>query len=187
MITVQDVELRAGARLLLDGVSFRVQPGDRIGLVGRSFKYHRPRGIVAAGAEEPNALVTIGEGALAEPNTRATVQELYDGLTARSQNAWPSLSFDLGALTGVASRFLPAGFYYKTFLGSAQRWTRLYEPLIRRMAGLGPAPTAPDPDRYDKRHAHCDTLVIGGGAAGRAAAAAAPCSQMSSSQMIVMP
>lgn len=165
-----------------DGRRYTGHPGDTLAsallangvrLVGRSFKYHRPRGIVAAGAEEPNALVTIGEGALAEPNTRATVQELYDGLTARSQNAWPSLSFDLGALTGVASRFLPAGFYYKTFLGSAQRWTKLYEPFIRRMAGLGPAPTAPDPDHYDKRHAHCEVLVIGGGAAGRAAAKAA--------------
>ncbi len=144
-----------------------------IHLVGRSFKYHRPRGIVSAGAEEPNALVTVGEGALAEPNSRATMIELYDGLVARSQNAWPSVNFDLGALTGAASRFFPAGFYYKTFLGSAQRWTRLYEPFIRRMAGLGPAPTAPDPDHYDKMHAHCETLVIGGGVAGRAAAAVA--------------
>ncbi len=165
-----------------DGRALTGHPGDTLAsallandvhFVGRSFKYHRPRGIVSAGAEEPNALVVIGEGAFAEPNTRATMVELYDGLAARSQNAWPSLGFDIGALTGVASRFFPAGFYYKTFLGSAQRWTRLYEPLIRRMAGLGPAPTAPDPDRYDKRHAHCDTLVIGGGAAGRAAAAAA--------------
>ncbi len=140
--------------------------------VGRSFKYHRPRGIVSAGAEEPNALVTIGEGGRSEPNTRATMVELYDGLVARSQNAWPSLDFDLGALTGMAARFFPAGFYYKTFLGPAQRWTHRYEPFIRRMAGLGPAPTAPDPDRYDKLHAHCETLVIGGGDAGRAAAAA---------------
>ena len=165
-----------------DGRRYTGHPGDTLAsallangvrLVGRSFKYHRPRGIMAAGAEEPNALVTVGEGALAEPNTRATVQELYDGLVAHSQNAWPNLTFDLGALTGVASRFFPAGFYYKTFLGSAQRWTRLYEPFIRRMAGLGPAPTAPDPDHYDKHHAHCEVLVIGGGAAGCAAAEAA--------------
>lgn len=146
-------------------------------LVGRSFKYHRPRGIMAAGGEEPNALVTIGEGALAEPNTRATVQELYEGLVAHSQNAWPTINFDLGALTGLASRFFPAGFYYKTFFGSAQRWTKLYEPVIRRLAGLGPAPTAPDPDHYDKQHAHCDVLIIGGGAAGVAAATEASASE----------
>ena len=162
-----------------DGKRLTGHPGDtlasallanNIHFVGRSFKYHRPRGIVSAGAEEPNALVTVGEGAWAEPNARATTVELYDGLVARSQNAWPSLDLDLGALTGVASRFFPAGFYYKTFLGSAQRWTKLYEPFIRRMAGLGPAPTAPDPEFYDKMHAHCETLVIGGGGAGRAAA-----------------
>ena len=149
--------------LLANGIHF----------VARSFKYHRPRGILSAGCEEPNALVTVGEGALAEPNTRATVVELYDGLVARSQNAWPSLDFDFGALTGLVSRALPAGFYYKTFLGPAKRWTRLYEPFIRRMAGLGPAPTEPDPDTYDKIHAHCETLVVGAGSSGRAAAATA--------------
>ena len=165
-----------------DGRPLTGHPGDTLAsallannvyLVGRSFKYHRPRGIMAAGAEEPNALVTIGDGAMAQPNTRATVQELYDGLVAHSQNAWPSLNFDAGALIGIVSRFFPAGFYYKTFFGSAQRWTKLYEPFIRRMAGLGPAPKAPDPDIYDKRHAHCEVLIIGGGAAGRAAAAEA--------------
>ena len=162
-----------------DGKALTGHPGDTLAsallangihFVGRSFKYHRPRGIVSAGPEEPNALVTVGDGARAEPNTRATTIELYDGLVARSQSAWPSLNFDLGALTGIASRFFPAGFYYKTFLGSAQRWTKVYEPFIRRMAGLGPAPTAPDPDGYDKMHAHCETLVVGGGAAGRTAA-----------------
>ena len=162
-----------------DGRRLSGHPGDTLAsallandihFVGRSFKYHRPRGILSAGAEEPNALVTVGERALAEPNTRATTVELYDGLVARSQNAWPSLGLDAGALTGLASRVFPAGFYYKTFLGSAQRWTRLYEPFIRRMAGLGPAPSLPDLDTYDKLHAHCETLVIGGGAAGRAAA-----------------
>jgi sarcosine oxidase, subunit alpha len=165
-----------------NGLTLSGHPGDTLAsallangihLVGRSFKYHRPRGIVSAGAEEPNALVTIGTGAQSEPNTRATMVELYDGLVATSQNAWPSLDLDLGALTGAASRFFPAGFYYKTFLGSARRWTKLYEPFIRRMAGLGPAPTAPDPDHYEKVHAHCETLVIGGGAAGRESALAA--------------
>ena len=112
-----------------DGRALRGHPGDTLAsallangihFVARSFKYHRPRGILSAGCEEPNALVTVGEGSFAEPNTRATMVELYDGLVARSQNAWPSLGFDLGALTGLVSRALPAGFYYKTFLGSAQ-------------------------------------------------------------------
>lgn len=161
---------------------FTGHPGDTLAsallangvhLVGRSFKYHRPRGILTAGPEEPNALVTVGEGSLAEPNARATTIELYEGLVARSQNAWPSLGLDLGAATGLFGRLLPAGFYYKTFLGSARRWTRLYEPAIRRMAGLGPAPKAPDPERYDKVHAHCEVLVVGGGASGRDAALAA--------------
>ena len=165
-----------------DGRRLPGHPGDTLAsallangvhLVGRSFKYHRPRGILTAGAEEPNALLTVGEGALAEPNARATVVELYDGLVARSQNAWPSLRHDFGALLGVAGPLLPAGFYYKTFLGSARTWTRVFEPVIRRMAGLGPAPTAPDPEGYDKVHAHTETLVIGGGAAGREAALAA--------------
>ena len=165
-----------------DGRRLQGHPGDTLAsallangvhLVGRSFKYHRPRGILTAGAEEPNALLTVGEGALAEPNARATVVELYDGLVARSQNAWPSLRHDFGALLGVAGPLLPAGFYYKTFLGSARTWTRVFEPVIRRMAGLGPAPTAPDPEGYDKVHAHTETLVIGGGAAGREAALAA--------------
>ena len=165
-----------------DGHRLAGHPGDTLAsallangihFVARSFKYHRPRGVLSAGAEEPNALVTVGDGAFAEPNSRATMIELYDGLVARSQNAWPSLGYDLGALTGFASRLFPAGFYYKTFLGSSRTWTRLYEPVIRRMAGLGPAPTAPDPDVYDKVHAHCETLVVGGGSAGRAAAAEA--------------
>lgn len=142
-------------------------------LVGRSFKYHRPRGILSAGSEEPNALVTLGEGERIEPNARATTIELYDGLVARSQNAWPSLAFDMGAVTGLVAPLIPAGFYYKTFFGPARRWTRLYEPRIRKMAGLGPAPLLADPDKYDKRHAHCDVAVIGAGPAGLAAARAA--------------
>src|SRR5271154_2138472 len=116
-------------------------------LVGRSFKYHRPRGILSAGSEEPNALVTIDRGpGRITPNLRATQVELYDGLVARSQNRFPSLRFDLGAVAGLAAPLLSAGFYYKTFMGPL--WQRLYEPAIRRAAGLGRAPIDPDPDRY---------------------------------------
>src|SRR5580698_5328094 len=145
-----------------------------IHLVGRSFKYHRPRGILSAGSEEPNALVTIdrGEGRVT-PNLRATTIELYDGLKARTQNAWPSVRFDLGAIAGLAAPLLSAGFYYKTFKWPASFWKRLYEPAIRAAAGMGIAPTEPDPDRYAQRYAHCDVLVIGAGPAGLAAASAA--------------
>jgi sarcosine oxidase subunit alpha len=140
-------------------------------LVGRSFKYHRPRGILSAGSEEPNALVTIDRGAgRVTPNLRATQIELYDGLTARSQNRFPSLRFDIGALAGVAAPLLSAGFYYKTFMWPPSFWSRLYEPAIRRAAGLGRAPVEADPDRYLHHHAHCDVLIIGGGPAGLAAA-----------------
>ncbi len=143
-------------------------------LVGRSFKYHRPRGIVTAGADEPNALVQLARGARTEPNTRATQQELYDGLVADSQNRWPSLSFDIGALNDVFSPLFPAGFYYKTFMWPpGPRWWLKYEHAIRRAAGLGRAPREPDPDHYEHRYAHCDVLVIGGGPAGLAAARAA--------------
>jgi sarcosine oxidase subunit alpha len=140
-------------------------------LVGRSFKYHRPRGILSAGSEEPNALVTIDRGAgRVTPNLRATQVELYDGLTVRSQNRFPSLRFDIGAVAGVAAPLLSAGFYYKTFMWPPSFWKRVYEPAIRRAAGLGRAPVAADPDRYLHRHAHCDVLIIGGGPAGLAAA-----------------
>lgn len=143
-------------------------------LVGRSFKYHRPRGILSAGAEEPNALVGIHrDEARKTPNVRATVQELYEGLTAVSQNRWPSLSFDLGAINSLAAPLFSAGFYYKTFMWPRAAWEKLYEPAIRRAAGLGTAPDKPDPDRYSNRFAHCDVLVIGGGAAGLSAALAA--------------
>ena len=141
-------------------------------LVGRSFKYHRPRGILSAGAEEPNALVQLAEGANTEPNVRATSIELYAGLSARSQNCWPSAAFDLGAVGDRLGRLLPAGFYYKTFMWPASMWMR-YEKGIRAMAGLGRAPLSPDPDRYDHMHAHCDVLVVGAGPAGIAAALAA--------------
>ncbi len=140
--------------------------------VARSFKYHRPRGIVGAGAEEPNAIVQLETGARTQPNQKATRIELYDGLTAASVNCWPSVNFDLGAVNNLLSRLLPAGFYYKTFMWPPGFWMR-YEYFIRHAAGLGKAPAAPDPDRYDKMHCHADVLVVGGGPSGLAAALAA--------------
>ena len=142
-------------------------------LVGRSFKYHRPRGILTAGSAEPNALVTVGRGGRTEPNTRATMQELYSGLEAQSQNRWPSLSYDIGALNGLLSPFLGAGFYYKTFMWPGHLWEKLYEPLIRKAAGLGRASYDADPDTYEKCWAHCDILIVGAGIAGLTAALAA--------------
>jgi NADPH-dependent 2,4-dienoyl-CoA reductase/sulfur reductase-like enzyme len=142
-------------------------------LVGRSFKYHRPRGVLTAGSEEPNALVELRSGARREPNTRATVAELFEGLEARSQNRWPSLAFDVGAINTLLSRIFVAGFYYKTFMWPAAFWEKVYEPLIRRAAGLGRASLESDPDRYEKAHAFCDVLIIGGGPAGLAAALSA--------------
>jgi heterotetrameric sarcosine oxidase alpha subunit len=162
-----------------DGRALRGHAGDSLAsallangvqLVGRSFKYHRPRGILTAGAAEPNALVTVGAGGRTEPNTRATMIELHDGLAARSQNRWPSLGFDIGAVNGLLSPFLSAGFYYKTFMWPAAFWEKLYEPIIRKAAGLGKASYEADPDRYEKCWAHCDLLVIGAGPAGLAAA-----------------
>ncbi|HMK78038.1 MAG TPA: sarcosine oxidase subunit alpha family protein [Xanthobacteraceae bacterium] len=142
-------------------------------LVGRSFKYHRPRGILTAGSEEPNALVELRAGARREPNTRATTAELFDGLVATSQNRWPSLERDYGGINDWLAPFLVAGFYYKTFMWPARFWELIYEPLIRRAAGLGRAAGAEDPDHYEKAFAHCDVLVIGAGPAGLAAALAA--------------
>ena len=143
-------------------------------LVGRSFKYHRPRGIMSAGADEPNALVGVGnEESRYTPNLRATQVELYDGLVAESQNRWPSLSLDFSGANDLFSRFLPAGFYYKTFMWPASAWKKLYEPMIRRAAGLGRAPEAADADRYTQVYGHCDVLVVGAGPAGLAAALAA--------------
>jgi sarcosine oxidase subunit alpha len=161
-----------------DGKAYIAQEGDTlaaallrngIGLVGRSFKYHRPRGIMTAGVEEPNALVTVGEGGRAEPNTRATDIFVYEGLVAKSQNRWPNLSFDMGAVLGLAAPALSAGFYYKTFFGSAKKWM-FYEYFIRKAAGLGNAPTLADPDRFSHRAAFCDVLVVGAGPAGMQAA-----------------
>jgi len=139
-------------------------------LMGRSFKYHRPRGVLSAGASEPNALMTIGQGGRTEPNTRATMQELYEGLVAHSQNRWPSLNVDVASLNSLLSPFLSAGFYYKTFMWPSALWEKLYEPLIRRSAGLGKASYEADPDHYEKCWTHCDLLIVGGGATGLAAA-----------------
>ncbi|BBK34028.1 N-methylglutamate dehydrogenase subunit C [Stella humosa] len=142
-------------------------------IVGRSFKYHRPRGIYGAGPEEPNALAEIGTGARRTPNSKMTGVELHDGLVAASQNRWPSLGLDLLSINSALARLLPAGFYYKTFMWPAAFWEKVYEPAIRRAAGLGRATTLPDPDHYEAAHAHCDVLVVGAGAAGLAAARAA--------------
>ncbi len=141
-----------------------------ITLVGRSFKYHRPRGILTAGSEEPNALVTLGLDAGQDPNVRATTAELFEGMLARSQNAWPSVNFDLMAINDLAAPFLGAGFYYKTFMWPPKFWEKIYEPIIRRAAGLGGLSGKSNADKYEKAFAHCDLLVIGGGPAGLMAA-----------------
>ena len=166
-----------------DGETFEGAHGDTLAsallangvhLVGRSFKYHRPRGILTAGAEEPNALVAVRrDEARCTPNLRATQVELYEGLCAESQNRWPSLRFDVGRANDLLSPLFPAGFYYKTFMWPRSGWARLYEPLIRATTGLGRAPTLPDPDRYTNLYAHCDVLIVGSGPAGLAAALAA--------------
>ena len=166
-------------RFTFDGRSLKGHPGDTLAsalmangirLMGRSFKYHRPRGVISSGSEEPNALMEIGSGARIEPNTRATVAELHDGLTARSQNAWPSLSFDALGVNDLFANFLTAGFYYKTFMWPRSFWEKLYEPAIRRAAGLGSLSGEADPDAYDKGFLHCDLLIIGAGPAGLMAA-----------------
>ncbi|MGV6848867.1 MAG: sarcosine oxidase subunit alpha family protein [Marinibacterium sp.] len=162
-----------------DGERMAGHPGDTLAsallandrlLMGRSFKYHRPRGPVTAGSEEPNALVGLGAGAHFDPNERATTTPLRDGLRATSQNRWPSLGADIGAIGGWLSRILPAGFYYKTFLFPRDFWHDVYEPLIRRAAGLGRAPEHPDADSYEHLHMHADIVIAGGGVAGLQAA-----------------
>ena len=165
-----------------DGVAMEGFAGDTVAsavmasgrrVLGRSFKYHRPRGIIGLGSDEPNGLISIGEGGRHEPNLRATQVELYDGLVAKSQNRWPSLDFDVGAVNNWLSRLFPGGFYYKTFMWPQAFWRDLYEPVIRRAAGLGTAADSPDPDCYEQIHVHCDVLVAGAGVAGLRAAQAA--------------
>ena len=141
-----------------------------IHLVGRSFKYHRPRGIMTAGSEEPNAIIQLhSNSSRTEPNVRATEIEIYEGLEASSQNCWPSVNFDLGGVNNFLSPLLPAGFYYKTFMWPASFWEK-YEYFIRKSAGLGKSPTEPDPDIYEHRYIHCDVLVVGAGISGIMAA-----------------
>ena len=166
-------------RFTFDGIPYTGHPGDTLAsallangvrLMGRSFKYHRPRGPISVGSEEPNALVELRSGARREPNTRATVAELFDGLEATSQNRWPSLRFDALAINDRLNSFFTAGFYYKTFMWPASFWEKVYEPIIRRAAGLGSMSRLDDPDEYDKGFLHCDLLVIGAGPAGLTAA-----------------
>ncbi len=173
------IDRSAPVRFSFDGRTVEGLAGDTVAsallandirLMGRSFKYHRPRGAVTAGSDEPNALVTIGQGGAAQPNTRATMQEVFDGLVVRSQNRWPSLARDAMAVNDLLSPFLAAGFYYKTFMWPRAFWERLYEPIIRRAAGLGALSGMPDPDLSEKAFAHCDLLVIGAGPAGLMAA-----------------
>ena len=189
-----DLRTREGGRIdrsrvlhfTFDGRAYTGVAGDTLAsallangvhLMGRSFKYHRPRGVLACGAEEPNALVAVRrDAARYTPNLRATQVELYEGLAAHSQNRWPTLAFDLGAVNDLLAPFIPAGFYYKTFMWPRRAWRWLYEPRIRAAAGLGHSPTEADPDRYASRYAHCDVLVVGAGPAGLAAAAAAAAS-----------
>ena len=162
-----------------DGRQLRGLQGDTIAsallgsgqlMMGRSFKYHRPRGPVASGAEEPNALLGLGQAGRFEPNQRATTTPLVGGMVTTSQNCWPSLNVDIGAVNNWLYRFLPAGFYYKTFIHPRPAWKHLFEPIIRRSAGLGKAPVDADPDTYEQAYAHADLVVVGGGVAGLDAA-----------------
>lgn len=164
-----------------NGKSYQALKGDTLAsallangihFVGRSFKYHRPRGIFTAGSEEPNAIVQVGSAGYAEPNVRATEVEVYEGLEARSQNCWPSLTFDLLGMNSLISRFIPAGFYYKTFMWPRSFWLK-YEHFIRQSAGMGECPHQPDAEHYEKHHRHYDVLIAGAGPAGLAAALAA--------------
>lgn len=176
------IDRRKPIDFTFDGKTYKGYAGDTLAaallangvtLTGRSFKYHRARGILTAGSEEPNAILELRTGARREPNVRATVAELYQGLSAQSQNRWPSLKYDLLSINSLLSPVFVAGFYYKTFMWPAALWEKLYEPLIRRAAGLGRAADETDPDTYEKATAFCDVLVIGAGAAGLMAALAA--------------
>jgi sarcosine oxidase, subunit alpha len=184
------IRLATGGRLIdrsrsigfsFNGKTLTGHPGDTLAsalmangqmIMGRSFKYHRPRGVVASGAEEPNALVNLGTGNRHEPNQRATLTELFEGLTATSQNHWPSLNWDIGEVNALIPQLLPAGFYYKTFIHPRPFWKHVFEPFIRQSAGLGraPDPEHADPDRYEQLYAHVDLVIAGGGIAGLQAA-----------------
>ena len=181
-----DVQRARTLSFEFDGCRYQGLQGDTLAsallangvhLVGRSFKYHRPRGIMAAGPEDPNALVTVRrDAARSTPNLNAAQVELYEGLVAHSQNRWPSLRFDAGRINDLFSRFIPSGFYYKTFMWPRRAWHRFYEPRIRAAAGLGVAPADADPDTYAQRYGHCDVLIVGAGPAGIAAALTAAAS-----------
>ncbi|MEM9584548.1 MAG: sarcosine oxidase subunit alpha family protein [Pseudomonadota bacterium] len=173
------IDRNTSLKFTFDGKEYEGNQGDTLAsallannvrLMGRSFKYHRPRGPLTAGSEEPNALVELRGGARQEPNTRATTTELFNGLMAKSQNRWPSLAFDAMAINDRFSNFLTAGFYYKTFMWPAAFWEKIYEPIIRKAAGLGSLSMKEDPDAYDKGFRHCDLLIIGAGPAGLMAA-----------------
>jgi len=177
------VNREKSVRFTFDGKSFSGLQGDTVAsallangvhLMGRSFKYHRPRGPVGAGFEEPNALVTVHRGpGRMTPNLRATTLEIYEGMDVRSQNNWPGLKFDIGGFNNIFSAFFPAGFYNKTFMWPKSFWDKVYEPFIRNAAGLGPAPKEVDPDVYGSCYGHCEVLIVGAGPAGLAAAIAA--------------
>ena len=132
-------------------------------LIGRSFKYHRPRGIIAAGVEDANGKVQLYRDNITEPNVNVTEVELVKGLRIESQNCWPSVTFDVWAINNFLNRFFPAGFYYKTFMWPKSFWYKVYEPIIRKAAGMGTASLKPDPDRYEHQYEHCDILVVGSG------------------------
>ncbi|HVJ33662.1 MAG TPA: sarcosine oxidase subunit alpha family protein [Terriglobia bacterium] len=180
--TASHVDLSKPVSFSFNGESYRGFAGDTLAsallandvtLVGRSFKYHRPRGFMSAGVEETNGLFTLGTGARTEPNIPGTMIDLVEGLTARSQNAWPSVNFDVMAVNQLAAPLFQSGFYYKTFMGPTKGSWMFFEPFIRRAAGLGEATRDFDPDRYETRYDFCDVLVIGSGASGLAAAVAA--------------
>ena len=172
-------------RFTFDGEIYTALEGDTLAsallangvhLMGRSFKYHRPRGVLGAGSEEPNALMGIErDKSRQQPNVRATVQEVFEGMVAVSQNRWPSLAFDVGSVNNLLSPLFAAGFYYKTFMWPKMAWEKLYEPVIRSAAGLGVAPDAADTDYYASRYIHTDVMIIGGGVSGLTAALAAGC------------
>jgi len=171
----QNIDISKPIKFSFDGKEYQGYEGDTLAsamlangemVLARSFKYHRPRGVYSAGPEEPNALVSIRNNGRVEPNCTATTVEIYEGLEARSQNAWPSLAFDVLAINQLFSPLLVAGFYYKTFMGTGQRFWHFCEHFIRRAAGMGKASLKADPDRYEKLNIFTDILIIGGGPAG---------------------